>query len=59
MNDQNREFLINKSIDLLVDIHKADIEGLVHLSSSDLKDQMNKFKYIFCERFLDISAVGL
>ena len=56
MNDQNREFLINKSIDLLVDIHKVDIEGLVHLSSSDLKDQMNKFKYIFCEKFLDISA---
>ena len=56
MNDQNREFLINKSIDLLVDIHKADIKGLMHLSSSDLKDQMNKFKYIFCERFLDISA---
>ena len=45
MNDKNREFLINKSIDLLVDIHKVDIEGLVHLSSSDLKDQMNKFKY--------------
>ena len=58
MNDQNREFLINKSIDLLVDIHKADIKGLVHLSPSKLKDQMNKFKYIFCERFLDISADG-
>ena len=56
MNDQNRELLTNKSIDLLVDIHNADIKGLVHLSASELKDQMYKFKYIFCERFLDISA---
>ena len=55
MNDQNRELLTNKSIDLLVNIHKADIKGLVHLSASELKDQMHKFKYIFCERFLDIS----
>ena len=56
MNDQNREHLTNKSIDLLVDIHNADIRGLMHLSASELKDQMHKFKYIFCERFLDISA---
>lgn len=56
MNDQNRELLTNKSIDLLVDIHNADIKGLVHLSASELKDQMHKFKYIFCERFLDIST---
>ena len=58
MNDQNRDYLINKSLDLLVDIQNADIKGIPTLSIVNLKDQMSKFKYLFCEKFLDICVDG-
>ena len=58
MNDQNRDYLINKSLDLLVDIQNAEIKGIPTLSIVNLKDQMSKFKHLFCEKFLDICVDG-
>ena len=53
-NDDNKDSLIKKSLDLLVSIQQSNIEKISKFSIEELRNQMNLFKASFCKDFLNI-----
>ena len=59
LNDANKEELLKKSIDLLVQIQNADIKNIKEFKYSDLVNQMNLCKDVFLKDFLNIKIDSL
>ncbi len=54
LNDENKEELLKKSIDLLVQIQNANIKEIIKFSETDLINQMLLYKDIFLKDFLNV-----
>ena len=56
LNENNKQELLNKSLDLLIDIQNIRFDNIDKFKSEDLKEQMNLFKTKFCEEFLFVET---
>ena len=54
LNKDNKNELIEKSIDLLIQIQDADISEINPFEENDLIKQMNLFKDVFLKNFFQI-----
>lgn len=54
LNTENKTELIEKSLDLLIQIQNADIKNIDRFTDNELTDQMYLFKNIFLKNFLNI-----
>ena len=59
LNKDNKNELIEKSIDLLIQIQNADIGEINPFEENDLIKQMNLFKDVFLKNFLNIEMNSL
>ena len=59
LNKDNKNELIEKSIDLLIQIQNADISEINPFEENDLIKQMNLFKDVFLKNFLNIEMDSL
>ena len=55
LNESNKNELINKSLELLVQVQEIKSLKIKKLSEIDLTNQSNLFNEIFCNNFLDIN----
>tara|TARA_B100001175_G_scaffold175404_1_gene148975 strand:+ start:5913 stop:6866 length:954 start_codon:yes stop_codon:yes gene_type:complete len=56
LNDKNKEELLKKSIDLLIQIQGADVKELRKFSENDLINQMLLYKDVFLKDFLNVDV---
>ncbi len=56
LDENNKQELLNKSLDLLIDIQNIQFDNIDKFKSEDLKEQMNLFKTKFCEEFLSVET---
>ena len=54
LDENNKQELLNKSLDLLIDIQNIRFDNIDKFKSEDLKEQMNLFKTKFCEEFISV-----
>ena len=54
LNDENKQDLLKRSLDLLAKIQRLPQEEIPKLTHGDLVDQMNLFRDIFCIKFLEV-----
>jgi hypothetical protein len=56
LNQENKDHLLKKSLDLLIQIQNSKIDGIDRFGENELKEQMISFKKVFCEKFLNIES---
>ena len=56
LNHENKDHLLENSLDLLIQIQNSKIDGIDRFGENELKEQMISFKKVFCEKFLKMES---